>query len=45
MNICFEGQRDVDGVKGGIPIKEVICFETSKVPVWAQLEVMALAPA
>ena len=24
--------------------KEIICFETSKLPVWTQLEDMALAP-
>lgn len=37
LNIFFE-QFDTDK-----PVKEIICFETSKLPVWAQLEDMALA--
>ncbi len=38
LNIFFE-QMDVKPTT-----KEIICFETSKLPVWTQLEDMALAP-
>lgn len=36
LNIFFENKEK--------NTKEIICFETSKLPVWTQLEDMALAP-